>query len=133
MFTTCVPDPFIVFFDAGSATISPQTAHILQVVAASIERCGESDFDISGHSDRAGDAYANLTLSSRRADAVRDFLLRAGVPAARMRTAALGESCLLIPTRDGVAEPQNRRVEVHRNMDAHPVFNINRCADPPPR
>ena len=53
-----------------------------------------------------------MRLSVRRADAVKAELVRLGVPAANITTIGRGQEDLLVPTKDGVREPQNRRVEI---------------------
>jgi outer membrane protein OmpA-like peptidoglycan-associated protein len=49
-----------------------------------------------------------MDLSRRRAEAVREGLMRLGVPAERIQLEWLGESRPLVNTPDGVREPQNR-------------------------
>jgi outer membrane protein OmpA-like peptidoglycan-associated protein len=67
---------------------------------------------VTGHADKSGpDAY-NMALSLRRANNVKDELVRDGVPAASIVVVGRGESQPLVPTADGVREPQNRRVEI---------------------
>ena len=53
-----------------------------------------------------------MALSIRRANAVKDALVRAGIPANQIAVIGKGESDPLVPTADGVREPQNRRVEI---------------------
>ena len=67
---------------------------------------------MAGHADRSGTPQYNQRLSQRRADAVAAELVRRGVPRNAMAIQAFGESRPLVPTADGVREPQNRRVEI---------------------
>ena len=53
-----------------------------------------------------------MTLSMRRADAVRDALIAGGIPAENITVAGRGESENAIPTTDGIVEQANRRVEI---------------------
>jgi outer membrane protein OmpA-like peptidoglycan-associated protein len=85
---------------------------VVRRAAENARRGGVSRITITGHADRSGpDAY-NMALSQRRANAVRDALVRDGVPGNRITTVARGETQPLVPTPDGVREPQNRRAEL---------------------
>ena len=53
-----------------------------------------------------------MALSLRRANAVKDQLVREGIPATQIVVVGKGESQPLVPTADGVREPQNRRMEI---------------------
>ena len=66
----------------------------------------------TGHTDTSGPESYNMALSLRRANAVKDALVRDGVPAQAIVVIGKGESQPLTPTGDGVREPQNRRVEI---------------------
>ena len=67
---------------------------------------------MAGHADRSGSAQYNQRLSQRRADVVAAELVRNGVNRSDIGVSAYGESRPLVPTADGVREPQNRRVEI---------------------
>ena len=68
--------------------------------------------ELAGHADRSGTVRYNQALSLRRAEAVAAELIRLGVPRPRITVQGFGESRALVPTADGVREPQNRRVEI---------------------
>jgi OmpA-OmpF porin, OOP family len=103
---------FIVFFDFDRADITPPAMQTIQQAVAVAKSGNRTSLSVTGHADRAGtDAY-NMALSMRRANAVKDVLVRQGIPAANIQVVARGESEPLVPTADGVREPQNRRVEV---------------------
>jgi outer membrane protein OmpA-like peptidoglycan-associated protein len=80
---------------------------------------------ISGHTDTSGPDKHNMGLGQDRADAVKDALdkalagqkLKAGTIAGETST-SFGESKLRIPTKDGVKEPRNRRVEIEVTIEA---------------
>ena len=109
----------LVFFDSGSAAITSQARGILgNLVSAFSHGGGAHPIALRGHADRVGDEAANIHLSYRRAEAVRDYLLAQGVVSSRISIAALGESAPLVPTADGVAEPQNRYVEFAQQLPA---------------
>jgi outer membrane protein OmpA-like peptidoglycan-associated protein len=51
-------------------------------------------------------------LSERRAAAVKSALVSDGVGGGEITTVGVGKTGLLVPTADGVSEPQNRRAEI---------------------
>jgi outer membrane protein OmpA-like peptidoglycan-associated protein len=117
--TTAPPDvaavSIIVTFASGSALLTAQAEQALAPLgrALSSPDLAPYRFRIEGHTDTVGDALLNQRLSERRAESVRTYLMtKHGVPAARLEAVGLGESVLLVPTGDNVAEPRNRRVQV---------------------
>lgn len=109
----CFPGPYMVFFDSDSDQISGgAAAAILDNVAQAYGACGNASVRIAGFTDRAGSAEYNVGLSQRMANSIRAHLARRGIPDANISTEAFGESRPLVPTADGVREPQNRRVEI---------------------
>lgn len=67
---------------------------------------------IAGHADRAGPRDHNQTLSLRRAAAVGEALFDRGVPRRLIKSRGFGEDSPAVPTKDGVRQPSNRRVEI---------------------
>jgi len=67
---------------------------------------------VAGHADTSGNAAYNMALSQRRAEAVREAMLKDGVSQASVAVVGHGEDALSVSTRDGVREPKNRRVEI---------------------
>jgi OOP family OmpA-OmpF porin len=109
------PDPvrnYLVFFDFDKSVVTPEAQSIIQQAAAAAKQGRSVRIELTGHADRAGSDKYNMALSQRRADAVRDQLVKQGLPVNAIGVAAKGESTPLIPTADGVREPQNRRVEI---------------------
>jgi len=81
--------------------------------AANVAKAGQNArVTCTGHTDTAGPANYNMALSLRRANTVKDALVREGVPATAITVVGKGETALLVQTKDGVREPQNRRVEI---------------------
>jgi outer membrane protein OmpA-like peptidoglycan-associated protein len=103
---------YIVFFDWDSTVITPEAQAIIQDAANAASSLGVSRIELTGHADRSGSAAYNQGLSQRRANAVKKVLVDLGVPASGITTIGKGESAPLVPTPDGVREPQNRRVEI---------------------
>jgi OOP family OmpA-OmpF porin len=103
---------FMVFFDWDRSTLSQQALATIQQAADQFKTTGKARITATGHADRSGPETYNMALSLRRANAVKDALVRDGVPAAAISVIGKGETQPLVPTADGVREPQNRRVEI---------------------
>ena len=106
---------FLVFFDFDSATLTPQALTILADAARTARQLNAVRIDAIGHADRSGSDAYNVALSQRRAAAVRAELVRLGIQTNQISVAARGEAEPLVPTADGVREPQNRRVQIVLN------------------
>ena len=103
---------FMVFFDWDRSNLSPQALQTISQAAAAYKQKGSARITATGHTDTSGPESYNMALSLRRANAVKDALVRDGVPAQAISVIGKGESSPLVPTGDGVREPQNRRVEI---------------------
>ena len=66
---------------------------------------------VAGHTDAVGKEEANQSLGQKRAESIQAVLVEMGVPAVAIRTESKGQTDLVVKTQ--VAEPRNRRVEVH--------------------
>ena len=102
---------YMVFFDWDRSNLSPQAVSTVKQAAGAFKASG-SPVTATGHTDRSGpDAY-NMALSLRRANTVKSALVAEGLAPSAISVVGKGESQPLVPTADGVREPQNRRVEI---------------------
>ena len=106
------PSSLVILFQEGSSKLRPQDNAILDRASRAYNEGKPIVMILTGTSDRVGNAQANLTLSQRRATAVLRGLLDRGIPADRFQVLAKGQTELPVPTREGTAESQNRRVEI---------------------
>jgi OOP family OmpA-OmpF porin len=106
------PAAYMVFFDFDKSDLTPEGRQIVQAAAEAAQKDGYARIVVTGHTDTVGSAEYNEGLSMRRAEAVRQELASLGVPSDQITTQALGETSPLVPTGDGVREPQNRRAEI---------------------
>lgn len=106
------PPSFMVFFDWDRSNLSAQALNTIKQAAAAFKSKGNARITATGHTDTSGPEAYNMALSLRRANAVKDALVREGVPATAITVIGRGEQGLLVQTGDGVREPQNRRVEI---------------------
>jgi len=106
------PPSFMVFFDWDRSNLSAQALNTIKQAAASYKTKGSARVTATGHTDKSGPEAYNMALSLRRANTVKDALVREGVPATAISVVGRGETQPLVQTADGVREPQNRRVEI---------------------
>jgi outer membrane protein OmpA-like peptidoglycan-associated protein len=103
---------YLVFFDFDRADLTDRARQIIADAARASTQVQTTRIEVAGHADRAGNPQYNQRLSERRAAAVAGELERQGVPRSAMVIQGFGETRPLVPTADGVREPQNRRVEI---------------------
>ncbi|HQS13892.1 OmpA family protein [Reyranella sp.] len=106
------PPSFMVFFDWDRANLSAQALTTIKQAASAYKQKGNARITATGHTDTSGAEAYNMALSLRRANAVKDALVREGVPATNIAVLGRGEQGLLVQTGPNVREPQNRRVEI---------------------
>ena len=102
-----------ILFKTGSAVIRPQSFRTIGVIADSLRHptLQEYVFLIVGHTDAVGDRKSNLTLSEKRADAVRKALITTfGITPSRVVSVGLGEEQL--QDRAHPTAAVNRRVQI---------------------
>jgi outer membrane protein OmpA-like peptidoglycan-associated protein len=103
---------YLVFFDWDKATLTDRARQIVADAATASRSVQYTRIEVNGYTDTSGTPRYNHDLSVRRAQAVASELVRNGVPAGAITIQGFGETHLLVPTGDGVREPQNRRVEI---------------------
>ncbi|MBQ69344.1 hypothetical protein CL689_04725 [Candidatus Saccharibacteria bacterium] len=106
------PPSFMVFFDWDRSNLSAQALNTIKQAASAYKQKGNARITATGHTDTSGSEQYNMALSLRRANAVKDALVREGVPATAISVIGRGEQGLLVQTGPNVREPQNRRVEI---------------------
>jgi outer membrane protein OmpA-like peptidoglycan-associated protein len=99
-------------FDFDSDRIKPEAAKNLQELANSLNKFGDSNLLIVGHTDSQGEDAYNMSLSQRRANAASAYLQSQGVPSARISTSGRGESEPVATNDTDAGRQLNRRVEV---------------------
>jgi len=102
-----------VYFDFNKSDIRPDQRPTLQANADKLKANPLSGFKvlIEGHCDERNTNEYNLALGDRRANAVKQYLMTLGVPAARLRTISYGEERPADPGHNEEAWAKNRRSE----------------------
>lgn len=106
------PRHFVLYFKFESDSLTDDSSRQIPEVLDAVKRLAVPEVVVIGHTDTMGDAKANIALGMRRASAVRNVLVAAGVSSAMIQVASHGEADLLIKTKNNTPEPRNRRVEV---------------------
>jgi outer membrane protein OmpA-like peptidoglycan-associated protein len=109
-------DEQVALFDFAKYSLTKETGSVLDTLAAILKREKSLGLEILGYTDAVGSTEYNLKLSQQRADACRDYLVKHGVSASKLKSTGKGECCPLKPdTIDGRDNPEgrkaNRRVE----------------------
>ena len=101
-----------VYFDTNSAEVNARGQMIARTVAYVVTNNEATRVTVIGRTDRIGAPPVNMALSQRRANAVRDALIAAGVPATRIDTSWTGEAKQVRAPSGAVDEAHNRAVDV---------------------
>jgi outer membrane protein OmpA-like peptidoglycan-associated protein len=99
-------------FGPGQAALTARAAASVQALAAYLQAGPARSVRIEGHTDGQGEAAANLQLSQRRAEVVRDALLAGGVPRERVQARGRGEAAPIADNASAAGRARNRRVEI---------------------
>lgn len=99
-------------FDYDKATLRPEAHATLDQAAESLKAWGDGKVEVAGHTDSRGSERYNMSLSLRRANAVRDYLIGKGIAADRLITKAYGESQPVADNDTEEGRSKNRRVEL---------------------
>ncbi len=105
-----------VLFRTGSAEITPDIAHQIQVLAQAVSKSPELKIRVDGYADPRGTIDTNMKLSQDRANAVRDLLLASGVNDEALEVNAYGKSQSTAEDSDGYA--LERRVRLTLQMES---------------
>jgi len=98
-----------VYFDFDSAAIKTNEKAKIETVAAYLKGNSSQAMKIEGHCDQRGTEEYNRALGERRALAVREALVRAGVAPDRIETISYGEDRPADPGNTEAAWKKNRR------------------------
>lgn len=99
-------------FATDSAEILPDSIPLLTEIADVLLRNPDiRRVEIQGHTDNRGGREHNMDLSQRRADAVRDWLIAAGVESSRLEARGYGDTEPRVPNLTAANRARNRRVQ----------------------
>jgi OOP family OmpA-OmpF porin len=98
-------------FESGRAAIDPDSAGLLDRLTETALRCPTANIEIAGHTDADGEDSFNQALSEKRAQAVMDYLVKAGLPANRFTPTGYGSTQPVASNDTDEGKAQNRRID----------------------
>ena len=98
-------------FESGKADIVADSAGLLDRLIETALRCPTTNIEISGHTDSDGEEPSNQALSEKRAQAVTDYLVKAGLPANRFSAVGYGSTQPIAGNDSDQGKAQNRRID----------------------
>ncbi|WP_230411693.1 OmpA family protein [Denitromonas iodatirespirans] len=101
----------VIEFEVGSATLTPAGIAIVEEMEAAIRRLERPSVQIIGHTDSSGERMSNVVLSLSRANAVRDYLIRKGLPETSLSALGAGPDRPIASNDTLEGRAKNRRIE----------------------
>jgi OOP family OmpA-OmpF porin len=98
-------------FESNRATVDPDSAGLLDRLIETALRCPTANIEIAGHTDADGEDAVNQALSEKRAEAVLDQLVKAGLPADRFTAIGYGSTQPVASNETDEGKAQNRRID----------------------
>ncbi len=115
-------------FDFDEAEVRQENKELLSRIAGVLLTAESFGIQVYGHTDDVGSVEYNQELSERRAEAVRQYLIEAGVDPDRIQSKGFGKSAPLVEGTDPESRQRNRRVEiavVHTDGDLPENFVVD--------
>jgi len=100
-----------IFFEFGKDKIQKKSFKTLDRAVTILKDFPSIRIEISGHTDDVGSEEANLDLSRRRAESVKNYMVEKGVEASRIETVGYGRSKPIDDGKSAKARAKNRRIE----------------------
>jgi len=101
---------YTLYFEYGTDNLTAESDRTLDTILSEASVRKAAEIIVVGHSDSPGTAEANMALSVRRAESMRDLLITRGAPADRIVVTGVGDTDPEVQT--DIREERNRRVEI---------------------
>jgi hypothetical protein len=103
---------YVIPFDLGKSELKPESKPAIDSIEALLRANPTMIIEVRGHTDSTGSQEFNLRLSERRANAIRNELIRRGIEPDRIRAVGMGASQPIADNRTRQGRAQNRRTEL---------------------
>lgn len=100
-----------IFFDTNSDVLKKESFAELNQLIELLNKNPQRKIEVGGHTDDVGDDASNLSLSQRRAEAVKAYLVKNGVAESRVQAKGYGETQPQVPNDSDINRAKNRRTE----------------------
>lgn len=100
-----------IYFEFDDSSLTTEAREVLQHKVRWLRNNPDACVIVEGHCDERGTDEYNLALGSRRAESVKDFLVKAGIDPSRLTTISYGEERPAVEGHNEKAWAKNRRVE----------------------
>jgi outer membrane protein OmpA-like peptidoglycan-associated protein len=101
-----------ILFDTGKTSLKPGAKSTLSKIAKQLQTDPSLKIAVEGHTDNVGSTATNQSLSEKRANAVRDYLVSAGISGDHITATGKGEESPIATNKTAAGRQQNRRVEL---------------------
>jgi len=99
-------------FDSGKSSLRAESFKSLNELVDYLKLKPKLVIEIAGHTDNIGNSEVNLKLSQERANTVKAYLLKKGIPASRVKAQGYGDNEPISSNDTPEGRQQNRRTEV---------------------
>lgn len=112
--STSVVNTFLldIQFNTNEASLQPSSHQALDEFFKILDSKKDMKVEIGGHTDNVGSAQANQILSEKRANAVKEYLVKKGIDANRIKAKGYGQTTPIATNETPEGRQQNRRTEV---------------------
>lgn len=109
---TVITLPGNVLFASARWALLPEAMNRLNAVADALKNQEDHKMVVEGHTDSQGNEGSNIELGSKRAQAVRDYLVSRGIPSEKISSVGIGQARPVASNSTADGRAQNRRVEI---------------------
>ena len=106
-----------IYFNTGKYTFTDETSIRLEKIYSILANYTTLNFRVEGHTDNTGSDKINDKLSQERANAVMDYLVKAGFPADKIKAVGFGSANPIGDNKTKKGRLENRRVEIYQDRD----------------
>ncbi len=110
-----------ILFESGKSDLKPKALESITKLGDILKKYPENIITVKGHTDDQGADDLNKTLSEKRAENVKQQLIKTGVPAETVTIVGMGESVPVADNKTTDGRSKNRRVEIEIAVDPNKV------------